>query len=365
MANDKWWYDGRPITRRDREILIALATTRYLTSEQIGTLFFPGRSVQALNRRLRKLSEEQDTKAYIEPAIRKVTFRNYWGDGLVTVWTPMERGYTIAEAWSRQAFAREGRDVGADFLEHATATAELFVQLAKRDDGTPAHVSWLPFKWDTEPQYPFFEYDMAISKTRDRWLKPDAVVSVPAAKKRFFIEYETGSHSLSKRLDDRGGSTVNKVRRYEKFFCGLADAGTGLTHHGKVFPDAFHPVLVLAMQSDGRRAKAQQVLNEHQRLRDRRVDLRIASMDEVAALIHKDLPPARSAAHADVVPSSELSVDKDFARTLLGFFNESVGRIQEQRTRERLATGEPATKYPTGTEQIRKFLQNLGQTGAL
>src|SRR5207248_2959413 len=50
-----------------------------------------------------------------------------------------------------------------------------------------------------------------------RRLQPDAILELPAFKKRFLIEYETGSATV--RDAKKSTSTMAKLDRYGTFFC--------------------------------------------------------------------------------------------------------------------------------------------------
>jgi hypothetical protein len=101
-------------------------------------------------------------------------------------------------------------DVASQFLEHATGVNELYVALVKRQETPPmttarrgkpaddlARVSkafrWIPSE---ELELPFSEYVREEGRARDRRLQPDAVLEDPARKRRYLIEYETGSATV-------------------------------------------------------------------------------------------------------------------------------------------------------------------------
>src|SRR5690348_1870561 len=98
---------GAQLTRRDRQIIGYLAVARYLSTEQIQRLTFPGRDVQGCRRRLLRLAglyknsgragEKQGRRRSFEiPYLRTRKFRTFDGE-VAEAWALTEPGYLVAE----------------------------------------------------------------------------------------------------------------------------------------------------------------------------------------------------------------------------------------------------------------------------
>jgi hypothetical protein len=250
------------LTERDRLIVGFLATARYLTSKQIARLVFPGRADSTVSERLNTLAEARDPNA----CLRRLSFRTYEGK-VIVVWTLSKIGYHIAEGVLGAELKVPRQDIGADFLEHSITASQLFVFLAQKQSRTEAAELPTAFRWfSSEGQgYPFGDYDQAHGKKRDRLLQPDAVLEVPREHRRFFIELETGSHSIASSSDEKTGSTLAKAARYEKFILGFTNISANQTWYAKSFPDQLRPEVLFVVTSCKRRDNVNQALSEWRR----------------------------------------------------------------------------------------------------
>jgi len=83
----------------------------------------------------------------------------------------------------------------------------------------------LAFRW-TDPEgarLPWKDYNIKKGASRDRVIVPDAVIKIPDCKRRLFVEFETGSHTLLTSSDRKPGATSAKIGRYAEFLEGFAD----------------------------------------------------------------------------------------------------------------------------------------------
>jgi hypothetical protein len=49
-------------------------------------------------------------------------------------------------------------------------------------------------------------------------LKPDAIMTIPARRRRLFIEAETGTQSIATAHPDKTGAVLSKLDRYRVYF---------------------------------------------------------------------------------------------------------------------------------------------------
>src|SRR5690242_17676374 len=98
---------GAALTDRDKQLVAYLGIARYLSSQQLHRLAFPGRTLPPCRRRLLRLaglwksSRRRPTKAGVQenfsPAyLRRREYRTFAG-ALVEVWALTEAGYLLAE----------------------------------------------------------------------------------------------------------------------------------------------------------------------------------------------------------------------------------------------------------------------------
>jgi Replication-relaxation len=245
------------ITERDRLLIGFLATARYLTSQQITRLVFPGRADSTVSERLNLLAEASDPRA----CLRRLQYRTYEGK-IVVVWALSKIGYHLAEGILGRELKVPRQDIGADFLEHSTNCSQLFVYLAQKQSRTesaelPTRFRW----WSSEGQgYPYGEYDIAHGQRRNRLLQPDAVLEVPQARRRFFIEMEMGTHPIASGREERQGATLAKADRYEKFIRGFAGMSGEKTYYADSFPEPMHPEVLFVVTSEKRRDNVNEAL---------------------------------------------------------------------------------------------------------
>ncbi len=136
---------GPRLTNRDRQLLGVLATARYLCSEQIHRLFFPGRTEAACRGRLfllGGLGKQGKPLAYV----RRLRFRSFEGQWF-SVWTPTLQGYCIAQGVLGTEVKVPAYDVSANFLEHSIRLNDLLVSLLQPSDKRIPTVARARFRW--------------------------------------------------------------------------------------------------------------------------------------------------------------------------------------------------------------------------
>jgi hypothetical protein len=106
------------------------------------------------------------------------------------------------------------------------------------------------------------EYDQVHGKRRDRLLQPDAVLEVPLARCRFFIELEMGTHAITSANEEKAGATLAKVDRYDQFLHGFAEVAGKETWYAKSFSDRFTAELLFVVKSPKRRDNVNEALAE-------------------------------------------------------------------------------------------------------
>jgi hypothetical protein len=146
-------------------------------------------------------------------------------------------------------------DIGARFLEHTLLLNDVLAAVVAQLRLSPtAPLAALPFRWLCEDDgvLDFELYDRRTAMTCKNVLKPDAIVEVPARKRRLFLEAETGTQSLATAHPGRNGAIMSKLARYSAFFHGLARTSEDATWYASAYPDRFEPRLVFLVHSGER-----------------------------------------------------------------------------------------------------------------
>src|SRR5438874_4190600 len=240
---------NRQLTERDLELCGFLAACRYLTREQIERLIFPGRSKARSSTRLRQLAREIGGQA----AVIRGDLGYGSAEGWTTVWALTREGFEIGSQRLGLKLERVPKhDVGQAFLKHEVMVNEIFLGLVPQDGKTPAKVP-RHFGW-TLGEYlnlPFEAFDQVALRLEKRRLQPDAMLEDPAHRRRYFIEYETGSATINDAK--KATSTRAKLDRYVAFF-----HGNYRTH----FRDGWRPRLLFVSQSEARAASIAELLEK-------------------------------------------------------------------------------------------------------
>ena len=258
---------NRQLTERDRELCGFLAVCRYLTREQIERLMFPGRSKARSSTRLRQLARRVGSQ---RPLLRSdLGFGS--ADGWTTVWALTDEGFEVGSLHMGLKLERVPKqDVGQAFLKHEVMANEVFLGLVPQDGRTWAKVP-RSFRWVLGEylDLPFEDYATVHGRLtlEKRRLQPDAILELPALKKRFFIEYETGSATV--RDARKSTSTMAKLDRYGNFFCARVGnvVGGGLveTAYTRAFSDDWHREVLFVTRTEARRDSITRVIAERER----------------------------------------------------------------------------------------------------
>jgi Replication-relaxation len=281
---------NRQLTERDRELCGFLAVCRYLSREQVERLMFPGRSKARSSTRLRQLAASMGGQA----AVLRGDLGFGSEDGWTTVWALTAEGFEIG---ARQVGLQVDRvpkhDVGQAFLKHEMMLNEVFLGLVPQDGKTPAKVP-RHFRWVLGEylNLPFKEFSRETLGTEARRLQPDAMLEDPRARRRYFIEFETGSATVFDAK--KTTSTLAKLQRYAEFFTGMAG---GLfndkdTWYARSFKEPWPAEVFFVTQSEARRDAIAKLITkfEQGRLTARAMTIEQAQRQFGIALYGRELP---------------------------------------------------------------------------
>jgi len=367
------------LTARDKELVSHLGLVRYLRTDQIAELVFPGRAQSVISGRLGELSQRHgNTRALI----KKLWFVN--GEGKrVLVWALTPSGYALAGEELGRDFKVPRHDVAHQFLEHATGVNDLYVALTKRSGAPQATQRGRPaddfarvpsaFRWvaSEDLDLPFKEYVRDVRGTvADRRLQPDAMLEDLVRKRRYLIEYETGSATV--RNAHHKTATLTKLGRYSQFLLGFTQVRGDETYYSQRFRDGYTPVVVFVTRTAARRDTIHQVAEERWRGIDVRFQLRSLTIGEACVEFRAQLidetpysppqqpAPARAAAPA---PQDGVIVSRRELDLLRRFQEEALQIIQ--RIRHTVRAGKPVAaepSYPEPTHSARMLMQRLLQS---
>jgi len=320
------------VTARDRELLVLLSMARYLTTDQANALVRPGKHESVGRRRLfvlaglapRRRETFQGPLALFEPPyIRRLRFRRTTGERL-DWWALTRHGEALAAELLRRDARIERRDVAELFREHWAVLTNLFVALAAPLLARGVRATGLPFQWDATEgtELPWRQYDATAGKERERLLVPDAVLSIPGARRRYLIECEMGTHSIVSASDEKVGATLRKTERYDAFFGGATAAAGEKTFYQRSFPDNWPAEVLYLVRTASRRDSVNAALESWRQGRGsvwvtaKAVTLAEA-MAELAPLLGLGLPAPQTQTASRTASAADLDVLRRFYQEAL------------------------------------------------
>ena len=351
------------LTDRDRQLTGLLAVARYLSTEQLSKLFYAGRNVDNMRRRFLRLAGE-GPRGFKPAYIRRLFYRTYEGHHL-DMWTLTNTGYAVAEIVLGTAMKIPRHDVGAAFREHTIVLNELFVALmmpsgvgyarARQDDfrWIPSDTVRLPWRQNLGPG----------SRTPDRLVLPDAVLEIPSARRRFFLECEMGTHPILSGTHPKPGSTIAKVQSYEGFLRSYVDASATQTFYARLYPDNYAPEVLFLVRTPHRAKSVNEAIRQwRQRSGTQACVARALTTDEARDEFLKMLRrrPYRDERREAAGPAGGLSSED--VGTVRRFYNATVLAFKELRARAR-ARKEPPPNYPAMIEEMQALVERLQSAG--
>lgn len=314
-----------------------------------------------------RLGELSQRRGNTRALIKKLWFVNHEGKR-VLVWALTPSGYALAGEELGRQFKVPRHDVAHQFLEHATGVNDFYVALTKKlgpprpaergkpaDDfaRVPSAFRWIPTE---DLDLPFQEpaWDPPAS-TLDRRLQPDAMLEDPVRKRRYLLEFETGSATV--RNSQHKTATETKIGRYSKFLLGPTNTSYTQTYYSKHFSDEYKPIVVFLTRTEARRDTIIKVAEEYWGEIDARFELRALTMAEAGAEFRArlmgetprppspDLNPPRVTKPATLegtfISFREIDVLKRFQQEALGII---------QRVRHTVRAGKPVVTEPAYPE---------------
>ena len=176
-------------------------------------------------------------------------------------------GFEIGSQLLNLKLARTPKhDVGPWFLKHEVMLNEVFLGLVPQDGKTPAKVP-RGFRWVLGEylDLPFNDFAPDRRGIESRRLQPDAIFEDPAGRRRYFIEYETGSATI--RDAKKSTSTMAKLDRYGTFFrapAGNPFAGERETFYTRAFKDGWPAEVLFVTPSEARRDSIARVIADRE-----------------------------------------------------------------------------------------------------
>jgi hypothetical protein len=239
-------------------------------------------------------------------------------DGWTTVWALTAEGFEIGSQRVALKLERVPKhDVGQSFLKHEVMLNEVFLGLVQQDGKTPAKVP-RQFRWllGEYLNLPFQEFCREKVGAEARRLQPDAMLEDPVGRRRYFIEYETGSATIFDAK--KSTSTLAKLERYANFFSGLAGGlfNQSDTWYARSFKEPWPAEVLFVTQSEARRDSITKLIDrfEKGRLVARALTVAEAQRNLCRALYGRDLPAASAPKPAAATPAAAL-VDRGPARS--------------------------------------------------
>jgi len=254
------------------------------------------------------------------PYLRRLHFRDSDGHP-VDLWALSLQGHALAIRQLGGGLKLNREDVGPAFLDHAMALTELFVVLAAPFIAAGVHAGELPFRWAPidSKQLPWEEYDSEAAKTRARRIVPDAVLEIPSARRRYFVECEMGTHSIAAASDEKSGATLAKTERYDEYFSG--------GFYAQSFPDEWPAEVLYLVRTDSRCQSVNVALDGWRRGRvGIAVRARATTLAQAQPELMSLLPSVPRAPPSGRV-ARPLAVSRGEAESLKRFYQEALRRL--------------------------------------
>lgn len=228
------------LSARDLSVLQALRKYRFLTSDQVGRLYFTNCSTKTSRTRnqnllLKRLSDH----GLIRPLARRIG--GYQGGSSVQIWYLTEAGYRLLTLNTPGEHKRKRfTEPSPMFLEHTLSIAECVVQLTTICRNSHDLVLEVV---DTEPSC----WRKYKSDGRICYLKPDifVVTSYEKYEDSWFIEIDLGTESSSQ--------IIEKCNAYlEYFYTGIEQKETGV-----------FPIVAWVVKDYARKEKIKQYIRDN------------------------------------------------------------------------------------------------------
>lgn len=282
------------LSPRAKEVLKVLREARMLSQDQVGRLFFQGRHESAGRKRMKQL---QDLGLLERHVLRHIDRPNE------VCWSLSDAGETLVARWTR-ADGPVGGPTEPDAVEHHLFFTELYVgllassvdrQLARvsrslarlerqrRLQGIFARADHPAWGWRAsgpDVSLPWREY--VNGPPKDRLIRPDALLALPPARVRVFVEGETGSQPVRSRNKERFGATVAKLDRYLAYVTTPADVTTRRTWYQDRFTDGFAPELLVLLPAGRRLVHVEEAVAEWRKAKPTatRLPVKVLTVDE-------------------------------------------------------------------------------------
>ena len=280
---------GTVLTERDRRLLGYFALARHLTAEQVHLLLGPAQSDERTYKQLRRLCQPASGEDGT-PLLRRQEVAPRKGTAL-GFWRLTDRGWAEAAKELPFAVSRPHTTPGQQHLLHQMQLNQVLVDLTSQLGGSnvPA-VATLPFRWVPEaPAALSFKLQNRHGLYNRAAVKPDALVEVPTGGRRFFLEAETGSQSITTGQHDRvhSGSIKQKLLRYAAFFTGVETENLQTTWYKQAFSDELFPELLFVVHSRERKERVAWIVSRRvaKLPEPRPFAVRVLALDEAAAAI--------------------------------------------------------------------------------
>lgn len=248
---------GRVLTAWDRQVMKLLATAGALGMEELIKL--TGRVPHAgsktgergvridVKRRLVELSTAHaGVPAYLtlhEP-LGRVSAEPLWtltDHGAETIGLPGELGLLAKLSWAE--------------VNHVHMTGELFTSLMQYHAGAKA----LPFRWFADRGINYkvdVKYPGENQIFQTAAIRPDAVLDSTVTNVRLFVEFETGTQSITTPNAGSAGAVIRKAQRYDAW-CNTVNTALSppARWYDAAFPDGKIPIVVFVVTTEHRKEK--------------------------------------------------------------------------------------------------------------
>jgi hypothetical protein len=344
---------GLVLTDRDHLLLRYLALGRFLTASQLAALIQHEGDVWLLTKRLKRLAAPRVGDALVRAA--SLGDRTFWG--------LTSSGWELSVAEVPNASPPPLKFPEDASLRHQGLVNDVLVAVLRSIEHRPnAPLTRLPFCWSTDID------ERLLFKHHDRngllvraVLKPNAIIAIPGAGRRVFLEIESGARYIGWTAAGlrNTDALVRKLSRYAAFFTAFANAGSPASWYTSRFRDALVPEVLMVVHSVQRREAGRRVLESWLGRTSRTFQVRIVTLDDAA-------PTLASLVKGTPVPSNRvLTIAESAAVRILNRVNDLLVLVNQHRdvieAHNRLAVNGARVQMPALPMDVRNELVDLIQ----
>ncbi len=191
----------------------------------------------------------------------------------------------------------------------------------------------------------------------------DAVLEIPSARRRYFLECEMGTHPILSGKHPKPGSTIAKVQSYEGFLRSYVDASATQTFYARSYPDKYVPEVLFLVRTPHRAEAINEAIRQwRERLGTQTCVARALTIDAARDEFLKMLGGRSNRKEKNAAAEQQRGLSSQEIATVRRFYNGTVLAFKEMRAKAR-AQREAPPSYPPLVEEMQALVERLSAPG--